>query len=97
MISKDYKELVLDLSSSITLMSGGLLIKLNYDLSTNMKGKNCNCAQKDSRHVFTCRYIYYRVAHFYLVNCQNSSDLQILNSFEKLRSFCMEVTKIVIF
>ena len=37
-----------------------------------------------------------RVAHFYLVNCQNSSDLQISNSFEKLRSFCMETTKIVI-
>ena len=58
MISKDYKELVLDLSSSITLMSGGLLIKLNYDLSTNMKGgKNCNCAQKDSKHVFMQIYI----------------------------------------
>ena len=36
-------------------------------------------------------WLIYRVAHFYLVNCQNSSDLQISNSFEKLRSFCIYV------
>ena len=53
MISKDYKELVLDLSSSITLMSGGLLIKLNYDLSTNMKEKLQLC----SKRLQTCFYM----------------------------------------
>ena len=38
-----------------------------------------------------------RVAHFVSMLCQNVSDLQISNSFEKLRLFCIKVIFTIFF